>query len=169
MLFRSVRVMSTNPSYLQSTTDVEVRNYRDWGIALGRRFRSLKVWFNLREQGAEAIRQKLRRDMANAKWLESQIRSTPAWRVVAPVTLQTVCIRHEPAGLAAQSLDAHTRRWAQAVNDSGDAYLTASIADGRWMVRVSIGAALTESHHVQALWRIMQNAAAASAALTCSA
>jgi aromatic-L-amino-acid/L-tryptophan decarboxylase len=150
-----VRVMSTNPSYLQSPMDVQVRNYRDWGIALGRRFRSLKIWFNLREQGAEAIRRKLRRDIAHAKWLESQVRAAPDWRVVAPVTLQTVCIRHEAAGLDSASLDAHTRRWAQAINDSGAAYLTAAAVNGRWMVRVSIGSELTESEHVQQLWAII--------------
>jgi aromatic-L-amino-acid decarboxylase len=159
-----VRVMSTNPSYLQSPMDVQVRNYRDWGIALGRRFRSLKIWFNLREQGAEAIRRKLRRDIAHAKWLESHVRAAPDWRVVAPVTLQTVCVRHEPAGLDAASLDAHTRRWAQAINDSGAAYLTAAAVNGRWMVRVSIGSELTESEHIQKLWAMIQQAAAASAA-----
>ena len=157
-----VRVMSTNPSYLQSPTDIQVRNYRDWGIALGRRFRSLKIWFNLREQGAEAIRQKLRRDIANAQWLEAQVRAAPDWRVLAPVTLQTVCIRHEPPALEAGALDAHTRRWAQSINDSGAAYLTAAVINGRWMVRVSIGSALTEPAHVQQLWSIIQDAAAHS-------
>jgi aromatic-L-amino-acid decarboxylase len=156
-----VRVMSTNPSYLQSPMDIEVRNYRDWGIALGRRFRSLKIWFALREQGAEAIRQKLRRDIAHAKWLEAQVMATPGWRLIAPVTLQTVCIRHEPPGFDAESLDAHTRRWAQAINDSGAAYLTAAAVGGRWMVRVSIGSALTDRSHVQTLWEIIQKAAAA--------
>ncbi|HUX74141.1 MAG TPA: pyridoxal-dependent decarboxylase [Steroidobacteraceae bacterium] len=155
-----VRVMSTNPTYLQSPMDIEVRNYRDWGIALGRRFRSLKIWFNLREQGAEAIRQKLRKDIAQAKWLEAQIRTTPGWRLVAPVTLQTVCIRHEPPGLDAESIDRHTRRWAQAINDSGAAYLTAAVADSRWIVRVSIGSELTNRNHVQKLWEIIRQAAA---------
>jgi aromatic-L-amino-acid decarboxylase len=159
-----VRVMSTNPSYLQSPTDIQVRNYRDWGIALGRRFRSLKIWFTLREQGAEAIRRKLRRDIANAKWLEAQVRATPGWHIIAPVALQTVCVRHEPPGLDAESLDRHTRRWSQAINDSGAAYLTAAAAGGRWMVRVSIGSALTDSSYVHKLWEIMQESAAASAA-----
>ena len=156
-----VRVMSTNPSYLQSPKDVQVRNYRDWGVALGRRFRALKIWFNLREQGAEAIRERLRRDIANARWLEAQVRAAPQWRVIAPVTLQTVCVRHEPPGLDPAALDAHTRRWSQAINDSGEAFLTAAVADGRWMVRISIGSAPTERHHVQELWQIMQRAVAA--------
>ncbi len=160
-----VRVMSTNPSYLQTPVDAQVRTYRDWGIPLGRRFRALKIWLALREQGAEAMRARLRRDLDNARWLEGQIRASRDWRIVAPVTLQTVCVRHEPPGLAAESLDRHTRRWAQAINDSGSAYLTAACVGERWLVRVSIGSAQTERAHVEALWRTMQDAAGASARL----
>jgi aromatic-L-amino-acid decarboxylase len=158
-----VRVMSTNPSFLQTAADGEVRSYRDWGIALGRRFRALKIWITLREQGVEAIRARLRRDLANAQWLAAQVDAAPAWRRLAPVPLQTVCLRHEPAGVSGDALDRHTRRWAQAINDSGAAYLTPATIDGRWMVRVSIGMELTEREHVEALWRTLQAAAEASA------
>jgi len=157
-----VRVMSTNPSFLQTAADAEVRTYRDWGLALGRRFRALKIWITLREQGAEAIRTRLRRDLANAQWLAAEIDATPRWRRLAPVPLQTVCVRHEPPGLEGEPLDAHTRRWAQAINDSGAAWLTPATIDGRWMVRVSIGMELTEKEHVEALWRTMLRAAEAS-------
>jgi len=122
-----VRVMSTNPTYLQTAVDKLVRNYRDWGIPLGRRFRALKIWLALREQGAEAIRSKIRRDIECAHWLAREIERTPPWRCIAPVTLQTVCVRHEPAGLDGKALDEHTRRWTQAVNDSGRAYLTPAV------------------------------------------
>jgi aromatic-L-amino-acid decarboxylase len=150
------RVMSTNPSYLQTPMDAQVRNYRDWGIALGRRFRALKLWFALREQGAAAIRARLRRDLENAQWLAGQVQAAAGWRLVAPVTLQTVCVRHAPAGLEGEALDEHTRRWAQAVNDSGRAFVTPAMAAGRWMVRVSIGGELTERPHVEALWRTLR-------------
>ena len=159
-----VRVMSTNPSYLQTPMDKQVRNYRDWGIPLGRRFRALKIWLTLREQGAEQIRARLRRDLANAQWLAAAVDATPAWRRIAPVVLQTVCVRHEPEGLDAAALDAHTRRWTQAINDSGIAYLTPAVIDGHWATRVSIGSALTERGHVEELWAAMRAAAAASAA-----
>jgi aromatic-L-amino-acid/L-tryptophan decarboxylase len=159
-----VRVMSTNPSYLQTPVDREVRNYRDWGIPLGRRFRALKLWITLREQGAEAIRARLRRDIANARWLAGQVQARPPWRCVAPVTLQTVCVRHEPAGLSFEALDRHTRRWTQAVNDSGRAYLTPALVEGRWLTRVSIGSELTERHHLAELWEAMRSAAEESAA-----
>ena len=153
-----VRVMSTNPSYLQSGVDAHVTNYRDWGIPLGRRFRALKLWALVREQGVEGLRARLRRDLDNARWLERQIVSTPRWRLVAPAPLQTLCVRHDPAGLESAAVDDHTRRWVDRVNRSGEAYLTPAMLDGRWMARISIGALPTERGHVERLWATMQQA-----------
>ncbi len=154
-----VRVMSTNPSFLQSSVDGQVRNLRDWGIPLGRRFRALKLWFTIREQGVAGLQARLRRDMANARTLAAAVAATPHWRVVAPVPLQTVCIVHAPPGLAGDALDAHTRAWAEAVNRSGAAYLTPATVDGRWMVRVSVGALATEAADVEAAWQSIRAAA----------
>jgi aromatic-L-amino-acid decarboxylase len=154
-----VRVLSTNPSYLQSSVDSRVKNLRDWGIPLGRRFRALKLWCLIREQGVAKLQARLRRDIENARWLESQVKAASGWRVLAPVALQTLCVRHEPAGLDAEALDRHTQAWAERVNRSGAAYLTPALLDGRWMVRVSIGALLTEREHVQALWDVMRREA----------
>ena len=67
------RVLSTNSSYLQTAVDQRVKNLRDWGIPLGRRFRALRLWCLIREQGVE----RLRRDLENARWLEQQVRATP--------------------------------------------------------------------------------------------
>ncbi len=155
-----IRVMSTNPSYLRTAADDRVKNLRDWGLPLGRRFRALKLWFLIREQGVEGLRARLRRDLENAQWLAAQVRATPEWRVVAPVPLQTVCVRHEPAGLDGDALDRHTLAWVDRVNQSGCAYLTPAILDGSWMVRVSIGAASTEREHVEALWKLVQRESA---------
>ena len=151
-----VRVMSTNPSFLQSSVDGQVRNLRDWGIPLGRRFRALKLWFMIREQGVSGLQQRLRRDMRNAQWLAQQASSAPDWRVMAPVPLQTVCLRHEPQGLDTDELDRHNRAWAEAVNRSGEAYLTPATIDGKWMVRVSIGALPTEAADVEAAWQTVR-------------
>ena len=82
-----MRVMSTNPSFLQSSVDGQVKNLRDWGIPLGRRFRALKLWFIIREQGVSGLQKRLRRDMANAQWLADEVAATPGWRVLAPVPL----------------------------------------------------------------------------------
>jgi aromatic-L-amino-acid decarboxylase len=154
-----IRVMSTNPSYLQSGVDDRVTNLRDWGIPLGRRFRSLKLWFLLRGEGVSGIRARLRRDIDNARWLEAQVGARAPWRVLAPMVLQTVCVRHEPAGLEGDALDRHTLAWAERLNRSGEAYVTPAKLDGRWMVRVSIGAYPTERAQVEGLWAAMQRAA----------
>jgi aromatic-L-amino-acid decarboxylase len=157
-----VRVMSTNPSYLQTAADGVVKNYRDWGIPLGRRFRALKLWFLIREQGVSGLQARLRRDLDNARWFESQVAAAPGWRVLAPVPLQTLCVRHEPPGLDGEALDRHTLAWADRLNRSGAAYLTPATLDGRWMVRVSIGALPTERRDVEALWDAMRREAATS-------
>jgi aromatic-L-amino-acid decarboxylase len=159
-----IRVMSTNPSYLQSGADGQVKNYRDWGIPLGRRFRALKLWFLIREQGVSGLQARLRRDLENARWLASAVAAQPEWRVLAPVSLQTVCVRHEPEGLETDALNRHTQAWAERLNRSGHAYVTPALLEGRWMVRVSIGTELTERNHVEALWRLMRLAALASGA-----
>ncbi|MDH3679989.1 MAG: pyridoxal-dependent decarboxylase [Acidimicrobiia bacterium] len=154
-----VRVMSTNPSYLRSGVDGEVTQYRDWGIPLGRRFRALKLWFHLRLDGIEAIKDRVRRDLENARWFENQVRDAPEWEVVAPVVLQTVCVRHRPAGVDGDALDAHTLAWVERLNSSGRALLTPSLLADGWMVRVSVGVETTEHAHVEQLWSLMQAAA----------
>jgi aromatic-L-amino-acid decarboxylase len=151
-----VRVMSTNPSYLKTAADASVKNYRDWGLPLGRRFRALKLWFLIREQGVAGLQARLRRDLDNAQWLVKQVADTPDWKVLAPVPLQTLCVRHEPPGLGGEALDKHTLDWAGRLNQSGEAYVTPAVLDGRWMVRVSIGGELTEREHVAQLWSLMK-------------
>jgi aromatic-L-amino-acid decarboxylase len=151
-----IRVMSTSPSYLQTAADGRVKNYRDWGLPLGRRFRALKLWFLIREQGVTGLQQRLRRDLANAQWLAGQVRAARDWHVLAPVKLQTVCVRHEPRGVTGEALDRHTQGWADRLNRSGLTYLTPAVLDGKWMVRVSIGAEATERAHVEQVWGAMQ-------------
>jgi aromatic-L-amino-acid decarboxylase len=151
-----VRVMSTNPSFLQTAADGRVKNLRDWGIPLGRRFRALKLWFLIREQGVSGLRARLRRDLDNARWLAGAVEGAPGWKLLAPVPLQTLCVRHQPAGVEGEALDRHTLGWCDRINRSGAAYLTPAVLDGRWMVRVSIGAEQTERRHVEALWQTMK-------------
>jgi aromatic-L-amino-acid/L-tryptophan decarboxylase len=151
-----VRVMSSNPSFLQTAADGAVKNYRDWGIPLGRRFRALKLWFLIREQGVEGLQRRVRRDIENARWLAARVSETPPWKVLNEVELQTVCVRHEPPGLEGAELDRHTLAWVDRINRSGRAYLTSAQVNGRWLVRVSIGAEATERHHVEELWHLMR-------------
>jgi aromatic-L-amino-acid decarboxylase len=155
-----VRVMSTNPSYLQTAADGRATNYRDWGVPLGRRMRALKMWFVIRDQGVAGLQARIRRDLGNARWLEAEVRREPRWKILAPVRLQTLVVRHEPPDLDdpadADAIDAHTRAWVQAINDSGRAYLTPTTLGGRWAARVSLGNANTGRAHVEELWRLMR-------------
>src|SRR5262249_42077099 len=119
-------------------------------------FRALKLWCLIREQGVTGLRARLRRDLDHARWLEAQVKRAPDWRVVAPVSLQTVCVRHEPPGMSGEELDAHTLAWVDRINRSGAAYLTPAVLDGRWIARVSVGALGTELTHLEALWDAMR-------------
>lgn len=151
-----VRVMSTNPSYLRSSVDDEVKQYRDWGIPLGRRFRALKLWYHLSIDGIESIRARLRRDLDNARWFAELVANAENWQVLAPVELQTVCIRHQPPGLEGKALDQHTLAWVNAINQSGAAFMSPSILNERWMVRVSVGVEATTRAHIEKLWALIQ-------------
>mgnify|MGYP001555878629 CR=1 FL=1 len=162
------QVMSTNPAYLRSAADGEVVQYRDWGIPLGRRFRALKLWFHLRLDGPEAIRQRLRRDLENAHWFAVQVEAQPGWDVLAPVPFHTICIRHTPLDshgvkLAGEDLDQPTLAWVESINASGEAFLTPSVLDDRWMARESIGVEGTTREQVVKLWHLLQEAAARQA------
>ncbi|HVP62261.1 MAG TPA: pyridoxal-dependent decarboxylase [Myxococcaceae bacterium] len=158
-----VRVMATDPSYLRTAQDGAVKNYRDWGIALGRRFRSLKIWFVLSALGVEGVQAQVRRDLALARWLAEKIDTTPGWERLAPVPLQTVAFRHHPPGLEGSGLDAHNLALARAINGSGRAYLTPAIVKGAQLLRVSVGATATTAEDVAALWAQLCETAAAIA------
>jgi aromatic-L-amino-acid decarboxylase len=156
-----VRVMSTDPSYLRTAQDGMVRNLRDWGIPLGRRFRALKLWFVIRDSGLEGLQARIRRDMENAQWLKAQVDATPRWQRLAPVPLQTVCVRHVPPELGGDedALAAHNLRIVDFINRDGHSYLTPSVLKGSQMIRISIGAQATEREHVAALWQELLEAA----------
>ena len=152
-----IRVMGTNPTYLRTAHDGQVTNYRDWHIPLGRRFRALKLWFYLLDVGVEGIRERLRRDLANARWLGEQVSRAPGFELLAPVALQTVCLRHVPEGVTDEAKIAeHNLGVARRLNDGGFAYVTPSVLKGRQMIRVSIGAERTERAHVEALWEALR-------------
>ncbi len=156
-----IKVMSTNPSYLQTAQDGVARNLRDWGIPLGRRFRALKLWFLLRDQGVEGIQERIRRDTANAAWLREQVDATRCWERLAPVPLQTVCLRHVPTNLRGneEALTAHNKALADRINAAGSYYVTAATLKGKQIIRISVGTAATEADHVEGLWQALIAAA----------
>jgi len=156
-----VRVMSTNPSYLRTAHEGEVKNFRDWGIPLGRRFRALKLWFLLHDQGVKGLQARIRRDLENARWLQAQVDAAKDWQRMAPVPLQTVCLRHLLPDRGAADVDVHNLGIAQRVNASGVAYVTPAVVKGAQLIRVSVGAEETRREHVEQVWAALQQAARA--------
>ncbi len=155
-----IRTMSTDPSYLRTEHDGRVTNFRDWGLPLGRRFRALKLWLVARDQGVSGLQSRLRRDLANAAWLREQVDEAPGWQRLAPVPLQTVCLRHLPPGVDDEAvLRRHNLAIAARINRSGRAYLTTAMLKGKQAIRVSIGALETERADVEAVWQELREAA----------
>jgi aromatic-L-amino-acid/L-tryptophan decarboxylase len=151
-----IRVMSTNPSYLKTSQDENTKSYRDWGIPLGRRFRALKLWCLIRDEGVSGLQARIRKDIENTQWLLTEINATPNWEVLAPVPLQTICMRHIPEEMDANQLETHTLNWVEHINNSGDAYLTPAKLNEKWMVRISIGTEATTLAHIKELWETMK-------------
>ncbi len=146
-----LRSLSILPEYLRNTaTDAgQVIDYRDWQVPLGRRFRSLKLWFTLRSYGAEALRGHIRRHVQLASEFAGWIRDDPDYEVVVPSELNLVCFRH-------QAGDEMNRRVMELLNASGKVFLTHTRIDDRFVLRLCIGQAGTTRTHVQNAWRLIQ-------------
>jgi len=138
--------MSILPPYLRADAAEtrEVVDYRDWQLALGRRFRALKLWFVLRAYGAEGIRAQVRRHLALALSFADWVDAHPALTRIAPVPLALVCFRCD-AG------DEATRKLAAAINQSGDLYISLSALGDEAFIRVSVGHYHTEPRHLERL------------------
>ncbi|HTV58051.1 MAG TPA: aminotransferase class V-fold PLP-dependent enzyme [Verrucomicrobiae bacterium] len=143
-----IRTLSVLPEYLknQATESGAVIDYRDWHIPLGRRFRSLKLWFVLRHYGAEGLRHHVRMhvELAQefARWVEADAR----FELAAPAPLNLVCFRHRGGDKINQGI-------MDRLNQSGDLYLTHTKLGGKLTLRMSIGQTKTELSHVERAWK----------------
>jgi aromatic-L-amino-acid decarboxylase len=142
--------MSILPPYLRGAAarSSTVVDYRDWHVALGRRFRSLKLWWVLRAYGSEGLRSMIREHVRLAQEFSRRVTDHPSLELVAPVPFSLVCFRHVDG-------DDATARLARAINDSGHSYVTPSVLDGRSFIRVSIGQTNTSATHVDRLWDLI--------------
>ncbi len=146
--------------YLKTTEASSVRNLMDTGIQLGRRFRALKLWMVLRYFGAEGIRARLEHHVGLARQLAGWIDATPGWERMAPVPFSVVCFRHHPAGQDDEAaLERKNQAIMDAVNKSGEAFLSHTKLDGRFVLRMAIGNIRTEERHVERAWTLLQGAA----------
>jgi aromatic-L-amino-acid decarboxylase len=155
------RAFSLVADYLV-TTDTGVHNYMDYGLQLGRRFRALKFWFALRSLGASGMRERLRDQIAFAQTFAQWVRAEDGWLVVAPHPLSVVCFRFARAG-DGPSADARNLAIVDAVNATGEAFLSTTKIDGRVAIRLAIGNERTTLDDVAVAWRLLREAVATRA------
>jgi aromatic-L-amino-acid decarboxylase len=153
------RAFSLVADYLVSGDGGE-RNYMDYGLQLGRRFRALKFWFVLRHYGARGMRERLRSHIALAQEFAGWLESAEGWQISARHPLSVVCFRHLAPGLDEAALDAHNARILEAANASGEIFISATKLEGRTVLRLAIGNERTTRHDVAVAWDVLRQAAA---------
>ncbi len=146
------KAFSLVPEYLK--TNETVTNQMDYGIQLGRRFRSLKLWFIMRYFGREGMIERIREHCRLAKLLETWVNESDNWELLAPVPFALVCFRAHPKNAA--NLDDLNERIMNAVNESGAAYISHTKLNGIFTLRVSIGNIRVEERHIEKLWKLLK-------------
>jgi aromatic-L-amino-acid/L-tryptophan decarboxylase len=150
------------PFYL-TTTESDVVNLMDYGLALGRRFRALKLWMVIRAYGRDGLAELVGSHIEMAARLADAVRSAPGWELMAPVPLSTVCFRAHPDGVDDEAqLDRLNEAVVEAVNRSGTAFVSHTRVGGRYAVRVAIGNAGSTWEHVERAWSALRDAAVAT-------
>jgi aromatic-L-amino-acid decarboxylase len=149
------------PEYLRTLDrEAPVRDYNEYQPQLGRRFRALKLWIQLRWFGLDGLRRRIERHIALAQEFAGWVDETPDWERLAPVPFSTVCFRWNPSGGAeASQLDARNAAIIDAVNRSGEVFLSHTRLDGRFTIRLSVGNLRTERRHVERAWELLREAA----------
>ncbi|MHC1778411.1 MAG: aspartate aminotransferase family protein [Lentimicrobium sp.] len=158
MLIRTFEIL---PEYLKTKTRGQVNDYRDWGVALGRRFRALKLWFVIRSFGVEEIRNKVRKHIELAHWVAEEIEKSSDFELLAPVLFSLVCFRYRPAGIdGPDELNVINERLLNKLNGSGLVYLTHTKLNGKYSLRMVIAQTNTEALHVEKAWDLIREMAA---------
>ena len=148
-----IQTLSVLPEYLrnQATESGAVIDYRDWQIPLGRRFRSLKLWFVIRHYGIDGLQQHVREHVRLAQQFATWVRSDPRFELAAPVPLNLVFFR-------LRSGDDDNQKLMDQLNQSGNIYLTHTRLDGKLTLRLCVGQTQTEARHVERAWQLIQDA-----------
>ena len=151
--------LSILPEYLRSAAAESgaAIDYRDWQVPLGRRFRSLKLWFTIRAGGVADAIAMMRRHVALTQQLAEWVKADDRFEIVAPHPLNLLCIRLKAGDVATDALIA-------AANDTGEALFTRTVLDGKVACRVSIGGRTTDERHVAQGWALLQRLTALHAA-----
>lgn len=153
-----VRTFEIHPEYLKTGVDAQVKNFRDWGIQLGRRFRALKLWFVIRTYGVEGLQGILREHLRLAQLFKSWVEEDPRFELMAPVPFSLVCFRLND-GRAEVELTELNRELLARVNESGRVFLTHTTLRDHYVLRMAIGQRTTQERHVRQAWEIIQREA----------
>jgi aromatic-L-amino-acid decarboxylase len=156
------QAFSLLPEYLRTPEPGSVKNLMDTGIQLGRRFRALKLWMILRYFGAEGLRARLVEHVRLARLFADWVDGTPGWERIAPVPFAVVCFRYHPPDVDDETaLERLNTALMDRVNRSGEAFLSHTKLDGRYVIRIAIGNIRTTEAHVARAWALLQEAAGA--------
>lgn len=149
-----IQTLSILPEYLrnQATESGAVIDYRDWHIQLGRRFRSLKLWFVIRHYGVEGLQHHIREHVRLAQEFADWVRNDERFEVPVPVPLNLVCFRHKRG-------DATNQAIMDRLNRSGDLFLTHTKLNGKLTLRLCVGQTHTSARHVKKAWERIQEEA----------
>ena len=149
-----VRTFEVHPEYLKTGVDAKVKNYRDWGIQLGRRFRALKLWFVVRSYGVEGIQAVVREHLRLAALVRDWVEADARFELLAPVELGLVCFRLND-GRDEDALYVLNRRLLERVNASDPVFLSHTTLRGKYAIRLVVGQRTTEERHVRNAWDII--------------
>jgi aromatic-L-amino-acid decarboxylase len=149
-----IKTLSILPEYLKNkaTESGAVIDYRDWHVPLGRRFRALKLWFVLRHYGAEGLRSLVREHVRLAQAFAGWVRESEDFELAAEPPLNLVCFRHRGG-------DEINKALMERLNDAGRMYLTHTVLDGKFTLRLCVAQTHTEKRHVAAAWSAIVEAA----------
>jgi len=151
-----INTFSILPEYLRNkaTESGEVFDYRDWHVQLGRRFRSLKLWFVIRHYGVEGLQFHIRKHVELARKFTAWVKHSENFEIFVEPPFNLICFRH-------QAGDDFNMKLMNAVNTTGKAYFTHTKLNGQVVLRMSIGQTYTEEEHVKATWDLIQDLAKA--------
>ncbi len=130
-----------------------VTNQMDYGIQLGRRFRSLKLWFVMRYFGQQGLIERLREHCRLARLFADWVDNSPNFEMMAPVPFALVCFRACPEQI--EDLDGLNERMMNEINASGEAYLSHTKLNGKFTLRLSVGSIRVEEKHLQKVWKLL--------------
>ena len=147
------KTLSILPEYLrnQATESGAVIDYRDWHIPLGRRFRALKLWFVIRHYGVEGLQHHIREHVNLAQRFKRWVTESADFELAVPAPLNLVCFRHRGG-------DEINRQILERLNRSGDIYLTHTMLNGKFTLRLCVGQTQTAARHVERAWKLIQAA-----------